>query len=143
MYAVYRMSYRMRHYPAWNWSSGRPRKSYLEARRSQAISWTQERRTQKWIAEKLGVEQRTIRRWVARHRHGGQTGLVSRPISGRPRMLSKPQERWVKNTVRNTQPQRHGLGMGSWTHSRIVKLIWRRFRVKYHVDHVSRLLKRP
>jgi transposase len=36
---------------------------------------------------------------------------------------------------------KHGYATDVWTTPRIAKLIWKHFRVRYHKDHVGRLLR--
>src|SRR3954463_3828543 len=47
------------------------------------------------VADFLGVDRRTVRRWVAAfHRHGA-SGLAAQPVPGRPPKLTSTQEKIV------------------------------------------------
>jgi Winged helix-turn helix len=52
------------------------------------ILLSQQRWTPTQIAELLGCDPRTVRRWVHRYNHQGVTGLTDRPRTGRPRLGS-------------------------------------------------------
>lgn len=93
------------------------------------------------IGRMLAVSSRTVRRWKARFRKLGSTGLRTRPRPGRPSRLSPPQRRdLARRLVRGAIA--HGFSTDLWTCPRIAKLIRRRYGVRYHVDHLPHLLKR-
>jgi transposase len=53
--------------------------------------------------------------------------------------LSPPQKRRLVRLLAKG-PLAHGCATDIWTCDRVRRLIWREFRVRYHRDHVGRLL---
>jgi len=92
------------------------------------------------IGRKLGVSARSVYRWKARFRKRGRAGLSTKPRSGRPHRLSSRQRRdLTRRLLRGATAQ--GLSTDLWTCPRIMKLIKVQYGVRYHVDHLPRLLK--
>ena len=83
----------------------------LERRRHRALALLAEGLAPVDAAHRLGVDRRSVRRWKAAHRRQGDAGLRA---TGFPTDL--------------------------WTCPRVAAVIHRRFRVRYHVDHLGRLL---
>ena len=75
-------------------TSGSP--AELEYRRCLAIDRLLEGYSAQEIADFLGVDPRSVRRWWATFRRDGITGLAARPASGRPAKLSRTQEKLVR-----------------------------------------------
>lgn len=118
--------------------SGSPQQ--LERRRLKAISLLSEGFTPVEVARRLGVDRRSVRRWRAAHDEAGREGLAARPASGRPPKLdAKARSRLERMLVRG--PEACGFPTDLWTCPRVVKVIRREFGVKYHVDHIGRLLR--
>jgi len=88
------------------------------------------------VADRLGVDRRSVRRWKRAHRRQGPAGLRARPASGRPSKLSTMQRRQLARLV-VAGPEAAGYRTGLWTCRRIVELIRDRFDVLYHPDHVG------
>jgi len=78
------------------------------------------------IARRLNVDPRSVRRWKHDQRLGGWAALKAIPASGRPLKLT-PGER------QRLEKQLH-------KGARAAEHIERAFGVRYHVDHVGRLL---
>lgn len=112
----------------------------LERRRLRAIELLQRDLPVHVVAERLGVDRRSVRRWKRAHRRHGRTGLRARPASGRPPKLSPAQRRRLTRLV-VAGPEAAGYPTSLWTGRRIVDLIRDHFRVVYHPDHVGRLLR--
>jgi transposase len=113
----------------------------LEHRRRRALALLAEGLQPVEVAQRVGVDRRSVRRWNAAVRSGGAQALAAKPASGRPAKLARGQrarlERWL---VRGAQAA--GFAHDLWTCPRIAQLIVREFGVRYHVDHVGRLLRR-
>jgi transposase len=93
------------------------------------------------IARLLRVDPRTVRRWKTAYRRLGRPGLRTRRPTGRPCRLSTAQRRQlVQLLVRGAS--RQGFPTDLWTCPRIAAVIAGRFGVRYHVDHVPRLMRR-
>src|SRR5437899_4104198 len=112
----------------------------LEQRRLRAIELLQRDVPVHAVAERLGVDRRSVRRWKRAHRRQGRAGLRARPASGRPPKLGAAQRRRLARLV-IAGPEAAGYRTGLWTCRRVVDLIRRQFKVVYHPDHVGRLLR--
>jgi len=93
------------------------------------------------IARRLGVSRAAVGKWAQQIKHGGLRALRSHCASGRPRKLSRDQERDLVRQLKRGA-QRAGFPSNRWTLPRIRKLIGRQFRVKYHPNYLNRLLGR-
>jgi transposase len=112
----------------------------LEQRRLRAIEWLQDDVPVHVVADRLGVDRRSVRRWKRSYRQRGRRGLRARPAPGRPPKLSAPQRRRLARLI-IAGPEAAGYRTSLWTCRRLVDLIRRHFRVAYHPDHVGRLLR--
>jgi transposase len=90
------------------------------------------------VARILGVAPSSVHRWRRlAHRRGG---LRAKPVPGRPRRMSDQQLRQLR-TLLHQGAVAHGWSSQWWTALRVTILIERRFGIKYHPDHVRRLLR--
>src|SRR2546422_1911781 len=71
----------------------------LERRRLRAIELLQREVPVHVVAERLGVDRRSVRRWKRAHRGQGRAGLRARPASGRPPKLAATQRRQLVRLV--------------------------------------------
>jgi transposase len=95
---------------------------------------------QKDIAVALGVSRGAVSQWIKRGREGGVEALRTRPRPGGPAKLTAEQRAQIPALlVRGAQAD--GFRGDVWTAKRIAEVIWRTFGVRYHPDHVSRLLR--
>lgn len=109
----------------------------LEQRRLRAWKLLQEGFTPVEVARKLGVNRRSVRRWRAL---GERQQLAARPASGRPPKLTERQrEQLVGRLIAG--PLACGYATELWTCPRIAEVIRKRYKVRYHAAHVSRLLR--
>jgi transposase len=95
---------------------------------------------QRDIASALGVSEETASRWLARARQGGPEALLARPAPGHPPKLSPEQKRLIPEFLWHG-PEAYGFRGQVWTCARIAGVIEEEFGVRYHKDHVGRLLK--
>jgi transposase len=113
----------------------------LETRRRRALTLVQQGLSLNAAARRLGCAASSVMRWVNAHHRHGDAGLKVRPAPGRPRRLSARQEaRLLRELLRGALV--HGYGTDLWTTPRIAEVIERTFGVRYHRDHVGRLLAR-
>ncbi len=112
----------------------------LERRRLRAIDLLKRDLPVHVVAERLGVDRRSVRRWKRAYRGLGRAGLRARPASGRPSKLTAAQRRQLARLV-VVGPEAAGYATSLWTCRRIVDLIRHHFKVAYHPDHVGRLLR--
>jgi transposase len=87
----------------------------------------------------VGVDPRSVRRWIAAHRSGGKKALRAVAAGGRPPKLTDAQRQELeKQLLKGAQSA--GFPTELWTCPRVAEYIRRKFGVRYHVDHVGRLL---
>jgi transposase len=92
------------------------------------------------VGEFLGVDPRSVRRWVAAYRQGGGPGLLARPASGRPPKLTLTQEKIVRRWLA-ASPTEHGFDTELWTAPRIGRLIGDEFGVRMNARYLSAWLR--
>ncbi|EQD54402.1 transposase ISLbp6, partial [mine drainage metagenome] len=111
----------------------------LERRRLRALGLLKSGLMPVEVARRVGVDRRSVRRWKAAARDGGDQAVRARPTPGRPTKLSlKDRRRLVAVLVKGAQAA--GFPTDLWTCPRVAQVIARRFQVHYHVAHVGRLL---
>jgi transposase len=112
----------------------------LEYRRRLAVGQVLAGDTIGEVADWLGVDSRSVRRWVAAFLHGGDEALSSRPAPGRPPKLTGEQELTVISWLLDP-PAEHGFSTDRWTAPRVAQLIDQRFGVHYHPRALNRWLR--
>ena len=119
----------------------RPRGSpkELERRRIRAIELVEEGHAPVEVARMVGVDRRSVRRWNAAYREQGQEGVKARPAPGAPAKLN-PEQKLELEEALLAGAEAAGFPTDLWTCPRVAELIHTRFGVRYHVDHVGRLL---
>jgi len=111
----------------------------LEQRRYRALALLQQGLSPVEVAQRLGVDRRSVRRWNATARREGREGLRAQTASGRPPRLSAGQRRRLENTLLGGA-EAAGFASPLWTCPRVASWIEQHFGIHYHVDHVGRLL---
>jgi transposase len=110
----------------------------MEQRRLKGARLLAEGVSQAEVARRLGVKRQSVHTWARVMTAQGEKGLVSVTTGRKPRLngvqLAQLAERLQDG------PQAHGHATALWTTERIAKLIHRQFGVRYHRDHVGRLL---
>lgn len=91
------------------------------------------------IARRLSVDRRSVRRWRADYEHGGAGALVARPAPGRPPKLDARARSHLEHALLRGA-RACGYTTDLWTCPRVTALIRRQFGIRYHVDHIGRLL---
>lgn len=131
----------MSYHPLWEVGM-RPQGSpaELERRRLRAMDLLERDLPVHVVAERLGVDRRSVRRWKRAHRRQGPRGLKARPAPGRPPKLTPAQRRRLVRAILDG-PEAAGYRTALWTCRRIVQLVRERFAVTYHPDHIGRLLR--
>jgi len=112
----------------------------LERRRFRAMELLEDGYDAGEVARRVGVDRRSVRRWKAARRGGGDRALKARPVSGRPPKLSALQRTELEEALL-AGPVAAGFATDLWTCPRVRDVIWKRFGVHYHVDHIGRLLR--
>jgi len=112
----------------------------LERRRYRAMELLADGHDAGEVARRVGVDRRSVRRWKAAHREGGDRALSAKPVSGRPPKLTAGQTEELESLLL-AGPEAAGFDTDLWTCPRVRDLIRSRFGVRYHVDHIGRLLR--
>jgi transposase len=91
------------------------------------------------IAAALGVSDAAVSQWLKMARAGGPDALRSKPRTGQGARLSEAQLHELPLLL-DRGAEAFGFSGDLWTCPRIVQVIKRSFGVRYHPDHVRRLL---
>ncbi len=86
----------------------------LEYRRRLAVQRVEDGYSTEEVADFVGVDPRTVRRWVAALRQHGAAGLAAHPVPGRPPKLTSTQEKIVRRWLADN-PTEHGFATELWT----------------------------
>ena len=97
-----------------------------------------ERPTQ--VAAALGVNLRSLFRWLALYRRGGWDQLDARKRGGRPPKLDGRALHWIYHTLSTKNPQQLKFPFALWTAAMVQTLIAERYKVKLSHSSVCRLL---
>lgn len=111
----------------------------LERRRYYAVNLLKQQYQPVEIARQLGVDRRSVRRWKAAFLKEGPLALQAQSIPGRPSKLSPPEKKQLEQELLKGA-KTVGFPTDLWTCPRVAQLIQKRFRIRYHVDHIGRLL---
>jgi transposase len=95
---------------------------------------------QRDIAEAFDVSEEAVSRWLADVRDNGPEALRARPTPGRAPRLNTDQVRSIPELLWHG-PEAYGFRGQVWTCARVAKVIEWEFGVRYHKDHVGRILK--
>jgi transposase len=113
---------------------------WREWRRLRALQLKERGWFQRHIATALGVTEDAVSRWLVRARDGGPEALRARTSPGRPPKLSAAQKRLIPEFLWHGA-EAYGFRGEVWTCARIARVIAEEFGVRYHKDHVGRLLR--
>jgi transposase len=113
----------------------------LAYRRHLAIERIQDGYSTREVAEFLGVDPSTVRRWLAAFRRHGGEGLAARPVPGRPPKLTGTQEKIVRRWLAD-KPTEHGFPTELWTASRLAQLIEQEWGTSFHPNYLASWLRR-
>ena len=92
------------------------------------------------VARAVGVDRRSVRRWKAAYGKRGESALRAKPTPGRPPKLNAKARYELERALLDGACAA-GFPTELWTCRRVAELIERRFGVRYHVDHIGRLLR--
>jgi transposase len=108
----------------------------LEHRRLLAVQRVLDGYSAEEVADFLGVDPRSVRRWVAAYRQGGGQGLVARPAAGRPRKLTHTHEKIIRRWLAD-KPTEHGFPTDLWTGPRVAHMIRQEFGVALNPKYMT------
>lgn len=108
--------------------------------RKRGVAAVQAGESPRQVAAALGVNLRTLFRWLSLYRHGGWDQLGARKRGGRPRKLDGRALRWIYNTVTGKNPLQLKFAFALWTAAMVQELILDRYAVRLSHSSVCRLL---
>lgn len=111
----------------------------LEAIRLRAAELLRERRSSADVAHALGVSLSSVKRWRKAWESGGTAALVAKPHPGTRARLSLDQKQQLVELLRRGAVAA-GYANELWTCPRVAALVLKTFGVKYHPDHLGRIL---
>ncbi|MBW1936540.1 MAG: IS630 family transposase [Deltaproteobacteria bacterium] len=91
------------------------------------------------VAKKLKVDRRSVRRWKAAFLKQGPEAIKAKPSPGRPPKLDKKARKELEKRLLQGA-KAAGFQTDLWTCPRVAQLIQSCFGVRFHVDHIGRLL---
>jgi transposase len=119
----------------------RPRGSatVLENRRRRALALLQEGLSLNGVSRRLACAASSVMRWRNAFRRRGSQAFEVRSSPGRPPKLTAIQQRRLVRLLLQG-PLAQGYRTDLWTTARIAEVIRKNFGVRYHPDHVGRLM---
>ena len=114
----------------------------LEALRMRAVHRVEEGESPEAVVKALGMNRRTIYKWIALYREGGTEALKARPLMGRPLKLKGSQLRFIYRTIVTKNPLQLRFSFALWTREMVKELIERKYGIRLSVISVGRLLKK-
>ena len=111
----------------------------LERRRRRAVQLLENGESPAVVARILGVSRSSLYRWRAQARTGPE-GLASRwPLGPRPRLSDEQLAALV--ALLGQGAAAHGWPDSRWTARRVADLVERSFGLRFHPEHVRKMLK--
>jgi transposase len=114
----------------------------LEEMRLSAVKRVESGESPEDVAEGLGVNRRTIYRWLSDYHYGGIDALKAKPIPGAPAKLDAKQLERLARTVREKTPLQLKFEYALWTRAIIREWIRQEWGVKLSEVSVGRVMKR-
>jgi transposase len=120
---------------------GAPAKQdWREARRRRAWELNQQGWKQRTIAQALGVSEGAVSQWLTRGREQGEEALAAHPPPGVPARWTPEQLQRLPSLLEQGA-EHDGFGGQVWTSRRVAAVIAQEYGVRYHPDHVRKLLR--
>jgi transposase len=113
----------------------------LEQRRMAAVRLLRQGLSQSEVARQMDVHRQSVSRWARELEEAGVRGLRKAERTGRPPKLSPAQLRDIERALKRG-PEAFGYTTWLWTAARVRDLIEYRTGVRYHEDHVWRILRK-
>ena len=112
----------------------------LEQRRIRVVGLVRQGKKVSKAAQEYGVTIQIIYRWLKAYNRGGKKALKAKGKSGaQPKLTEIQHKQLLQELVKGAQA--HGYPSELWTQERIAEVCWKKFRVKYHFNHIGKLLK--
>jgi transposase len=113
---------------------------WREWRRFRAAELHEEGWTGQEIAVALGVSPGAVSQWLKRLRERGREALRAKPSPGPTPRLTPAQQARIPELLA-WGAEAYGFLGDVWTAQRVATVIEQEYRVRYHPDHVGRLLR--
>lgn len=111
----------------------------LERRRRRAVALVHEGHSRVEAARMVGARPRSVSRWCQAFEARGEAGLSANPRPGpKPKLSAYRRKLLIKQLLKGAKA--HGYPTNLWTCSRIAAVIERRYGIRYHADHVWKLI---
>jgi transposase len=114
----------------------------LEEIRIRAVKQVEAGESPEAVIAALGMNPRSIYRWIALYREGGEAALRAKALKGAPPRLSGAQLQWIRKTVIGNSPLQLGFEFALWTREMVRDLIRKKYGKRFHIVSVGRLLKK-
>lgn len=114
----------------------------LEEMRMSAVQRVEAGESPEAVAEGLGINRRTMYRWLEAFHYGGRDALKAKPIPGAPAKLKAKQLAQLSQLLREKSPLQLKFAYALWTLAMIRELIYEKFAVRLSEVSVGRLVKR-
>jgi transposase len=114
----------------------------LEELRRGAVKRVEAGESPEVVAVGLGINRRTIYRWLTAYHYGGDEALAAKRIAGAPPKLNGQQMARLSHMVRECNPLQLKFKYALWTLAMIRELIRREFDVRLSEVSVGRLMRR-
>src|SRR5436305_5531685 len=108
----------------------------LERRRCLAVQRVLDGYSTQEVAEFLGVDARSVQRWLTAFEERSLSGLLAQPAPGRPPKLSATQEKIVRRWLADS-PREFGFATDLWTSTRLAQLMEQEWDVSFHPHYLS------
>lgn len=111
----------------------------LERRRRRAVALVQQGYPRNEVAQMVEASPSSVTRWCQVHEKRGDIGLAAKPPpGGKSKLTARQRKLLVQRLLKGAKA--NGFSTDLWTCPRIVQLIEHRYGVRYHVDHIPRLM---
>lgn len=114
----------------------------LEKLRRDAVKRVESGESPEVVATGLGINRRTIYRWLEAFHYGGEQALAAKPIPGAPPKVNAQQMKRLAQMLRQKNPLQLKFEFALWTLAMIRELIKRELNVSLSEVSVGRLMKR-
>jgi transposase len=114
----------------------------LEKIRIDAVRRVEAGESPEGVIAGLGMNRRTIYRWLAAYHYGGEESLQAKAIQGAPPKMNAKQMARLSKMVREKNPLQFKFEYALWTLAMIRQLILQQFDVRLSEVSVGRLMKR-
>lgn len=116
--------------------------SELKERRLEAARLLERGETVRSVADAVGADERSVRRWKAALKTAGPQGLEPKPSYGRPSKLGLTARLRIMERL-EVEARAAGSSNTRLTHAKVAELIQQEFGVTYHPNSIGRLMAGP